>query len=146
MATTQELESYFNKMANGEFHPDAANLVHVKKTKTSSAPRMGRSRYTKAMYKVSNMVGGGPVTVSPVQQGIEQAKQMTRLKRGRSGSRSQSSSRKRRKSSSKKSKTSSTTLTGQKKKKKKKAAIGKKKKKTSTKRKGKKKRRTILDY
>ena len=96
MATTHELQDYFSRMAKGEFQPGEINVI---KGKNSSSTGLGRSKYSKAMYKISNMVGGGPVTVSPVQQSIEQARQMSRLKRGRSASRSQSRPRKRRKKS-----------------------------------------------
>jgi len=137
MASAQELEEYFHRMAEGHFHPDQVNML---KKKTSSSTGLGRSRYSRAMYKISNMIGAGPVTISPVQQGIQQARQMSMLKRKRSGSRSQSRSRKHRKRSK------STKRQTKKKKKKKtttkrRRVVGNKKKK----KKGTRKRKTALD-
>lgn len=99
MASAQELEEYFHRMAEGQFHPDEVDMMVTNKKQKTSSTGLGRSRYSRAMYKVSNMVGAGPVNISRVQQGIDQARQMSRLKRSRSGSRSQSRSRKRRKRS-----------------------------------------------
>jgi len=145
MASAEELENYFHRMAQGQFHPNEVNMIQKGNGRSrKSASGLGRSRYSKAMYKISNMVGSGPVTISPVQQGIEQARQMTRLKRGRSGSTSQSSSRKRRKrSKSRKSRAASASKrqkSSKKKKKRKKSSKGGQRQKRR-----KRRRKTALD-
>ena len=69
MAYTTEMESLFKKMGDGTMQENDILVT----------PR-GR-----ILYKVKDsMVGGGAMTVSPVEQSIQQAKQMNRLKRARS--------------------------------------------------------------
>lgn len=123
MASTTELDALFKRMSQGD-------------VKKSDIIRTSKGR---VLYKVynNNMTGGGPkpMTVSPVEQSIQQAKRLSKLKRGRSSSTSHSSSgrpkkRRRRKTSSSVSKKKKRTTKKKKKLSKTKTSKGRKKSKT----------------
>lgn len=104
--TSAELESFLDRMAAGKL--DYSNSIHVLSERGQG---VGRMAHGERKYLITGeMVGGGPVTISPVQQGIQQARELNKRARSRSHSHSATRPRKRRKTTkkSRKSKTSST--------------------------------------
>lgn len=88
--SSTEIEAFFDRMADGKL--DYANNIKVMEERGQG---LGRLAHGERKYLLSGeMVGGGAVTISPVQQGIQQARQLSRMnKRSRSSSRAHSATR-----------------------------------------------------
>lgn len=93
MASAADMERYFTEMSKGKIEPSEMYIIN-QKGRGIGNPRRGR-----AMYKIPNQIGSGPKPsfISPVTQGIAQARSKTKqgTKRKRSASSSHSTKRRR---------------------------------------------------
>ena len=138
MASVRQMENYFNSMAHGKVKPSQMYMINQK------GRGIGNSRRARSIYKVSQ-VGGAASIISPVQQGIVQAKKKTGIKRKASSSRSHSKTKRRRVSGKKRKKRGRKKKGRKKKKKKKKGKKGRKRRKKGRRKGRKKKKYDIFD-
>ena len=70
------LEEYFQNMGEGNIDSKNINIIN------QHGKGLGKSRHGKAMYKIPKKLGNvRPLVISPVEQGIAQAREKTRKKK-----------------------------------------------------------------
>ena len=68
MSNLEKWKNYFRNMAEGKVPLEQVYVISQK------GQGLGNSRNGKVMYGVRSQLGSGTVNISPVQQGIQQAK------------------------------------------------------------------------
>ena len=78
-ANLEKWKNHFRKMAEGKVPLEQVYVISQK------GRGLGTNRNGKVLYGVKNQYGSGTVNVSPVQQGIQQAKSELKTEYGMSG-------------------------------------------------------------
>lgn len=93
MANVSQMENYFTEMSKGKIEPSELYIINQK------GRGIGNPRRSKAIYRIPNQTGSGSTApfISPIAQGIAQARSHLKqgTKRKRSGSASHSAKRRR---------------------------------------------------